>query len=222
MKSKARLIELAWIIAGGVTNAVALIGVSVVLVLLISGAGAELPFVGNIITEWTKQWTLEGVFTVFFASGIVGFILGILFGKKYFHLTRKWFSAAIIGGIPMIVCLWLFFTYAGGVQIPHEIKLADCTNSTIKVHLRVPKGSYYRVILAVPSSSTNTFSGHVNISDGVSVVTNFPVSSDATGKNCDFIHAQRDYDFEFTFDQLPPPLTSVWLRWEQAYKDRDR
>lgn len=217
-----RLKELAWIIAGGITGAVAFVGLSVVLVLFISGAGAALPYLGHFIEKWTRQWTLEGPYTVFVAAGCVGFVFGAFVGKRHIHIIRKWFSAAIIGGMPMIFILWLVYACANGVQRPREIKLADCTNSVIRVHIEAPKGHFYRLVFKTPPGSTNIFSARVNILCDTLVVTNFPIDFNQTEAQCSFLHAQTAYDIEIKFDPMPPSSTSVWLHWLQAYKDRDR
>lgn len=240
----ARLREIAWIIAGGITGAVALVGLSVVLVLFISGAGAALPYLGHFIEKWTKQWTLEGPYIAFIAAGCVGFVFGAFVGKRHIHIIRKWFSAAIIGGIPMIFILWLFYACASGVRIPRIMKLADCTNSEINIYLKIPEGRNYDLVLASASDSTNTFLGHIHISSGASLIADFPISSELAEQcnwlgsipslsltgfrntNClslsQFIHAQREYNIEIIFDRSPPPSTSVWLHWVQAYKDKDK
>ena len=206
---------------GGIVGAVTLVCVSVILILLVSGAGASLPFIGHVIETWTRQWTLEGIYTVFITASFMGFILGAFFSKKHLQVVQKWFSSALILGIAMTFCLWLFYGYASHVEFPRNLKLADCTNTTT-IHLKVPKGRYYRLVLTMPSGSTNVFSGRINISDGVSTVTNLSIGFNQMEQQCNFFHAQSNYDINITFDQPPPPSTSIWLHWLQAYKDRDR
>lgn len=214
--------EVAWIIAGGITGAVALIGISVVLVVAVGVIVPIVPYVGHIIERWAQKWTLEEVYTIFAATGSTGFILGAYAGKRYSHIIRKWFSAAVIGGIPMIFCLWLLYGYASHVEIPRVIKLADCTNSIVKVHLKTPNGRYFNIEVTAPSNSPDTLLGNIHISDGASTSIDFPIGSDHVKDQFNFFHAQRDYDLEITFDRPPPSSTSVCLHWLQAYTDRDR
>ena len=217
-----KLKAFAWILGGGIVGAVALTSSSVILVLLISGAGTTIPLFGHIVKQWTERWTIEGTYAVFIAAGCVGFVFGALAGMRHGHIIRKWFSAAIIGGIPMIFVLWLIYACAMGVQRPREMKLADCTNDFLRVHLKTPKGHTYRLVFATPSGSINVFSTRVNIFEKATTVTNLSIGSNQTEAQCDFLRAQTDYDIEIKFDRLPPSSTSVWLHWEQAYKDRDR
>ena len=222
MKLSAKLKELAWVTAGGVTVAIAFIGISVIFVLFVSGAGVALPYFGHIVEKWAGRWSLEGVYTAFIAAGCAGFVFGTFAGLRHVNIIRKWFSAAIIGGIPMILGLWLVYACANGVQRPREIKLADCTNSITRIHLKVPKGHFYRLAFTTSPSSTNIFSARFNIFEEAITVTNFSMSSEQTESQCDFLRAQTDYDIEIRFDPTPPSSTAVWLRWLQSYKDRDR
>jgi hypothetical protein len=132
--------------------------------------------------------------------------------------------------------------------IPHSIKLVDCTNSILKVHLKVPKGRGYNLVLGMPGSEMAEkfpykFSGRIQIIEDKSSIIDFPIGSELiqscnwlngesgfilTGfrnTNCpalsQFIHPQKDYDIEIDFDQSPPPSTSIWLFWLQAYKDKE-
>jgi hypothetical protein len=224
MKLIAKFKELGWIIAGGITGAVVLIGVGVVLFLLISGIGVTIPYfgIGYLTEKWTNKWFLEGIYTAFVAMGCVGVIIGGLIAKWRPQIIQKWFTATIIWGIPMIFCLWLLYDVARHIEIPRKLKLSDCTNSTTKIHLKTPKGNYYRLVLAIPSDSTNTFTGHVYVFEREFSVTNFSIGSDKTAELCNYLRSQKDYDLEIAFNQSPPPSTSIWLHWAQAYKDRDK
>lgn len=221
MKSTARFKKFAWIIAGSIVGAVALTSSSIILVLLISGTCVALPFFGSVIETWTKQWTLEGIYSVFIIAGCVGLVFGAFLGKRHLQTIQKWFSSALILGIPMIFCLWLFYGCASHVAIPREIKLTDCTNNTVLVQLTVPKGRNYRLVLTAPSGSTNIVSGRVIISSGATAITNFSIGSNTGEQQCDFFHAESRYNVEIKFDQTPSS-TSIWLRWLQAYKDRSK
>jgi hypothetical protein len=224
MKSITRLKEFACIIKGGVTGTLLLVVSGLVLALLISGSGPALPYfgIGHIIESWKKTWTNEGIYTVFVAVGVIGFLLGAIAGWRRSQIIQKWFAPSVVFTIPVMLCLWLLNYYASYIETPHSIKLIDCTNSTVKVQFKAPKGRFYRLALAISPGSTNTFSGRVYILRGTSIVTNFIISSVEDETQCGLLHAQTNYDMEITFDRLPPPSTSVWLRWLQTSKDGDR
>lgn len=152
-----------------------------------------------------------------------------------------------------ILFLWLLLLQRN-TTVPHSIRLADCTNSTLEFHLEVPRGNSYYLVLATPKVGMTLkppyfFSGHVSITE-VGVPTNMtdfqidstsvqqcnwleengiPYSFALTGAwntNCtslgQLIRAQRNYNVIIVFSQPPPPSTSIWLHWLQAYKDRDK
>jgi len=125
------------------------------------------------------------------------------------------------------------------------MKIIDCTNKVTKVRFKFPKGRGCDLMLATASSPTNAFSGHIRITSGTIAVIDFPIRAEQrpwlqrygvpisfilTGDSMNtnspplyqFVQAQKDYDIEIVFDQPPPPSTSIWLHWQQAYKDRDK
>ena len=233
-------------VAGGITGTFLLLGICVASVFVTDVSGALVPYVGHIYSKWT----LDGIYAVYIAAGSVGFVVGCLIAKRHSHIIRQWYPLAIVLGIPMILCLWVAYEVATHFVSPRNMKLADYTNNTIKVNLKVPKGHGYYLELATPevrrmpngtSISSYIFSGHVRISSGAASIADFPISSDRalltssgfilTGwgvQNTNspplsrFIRSQADYDIEITFDPPPPPSSSVWLHWQQAAKDRDR
>jgi hypothetical protein len=213
-----------WIVAGGITGALLLIGVSLVLILLVGGDGPALPYfgVGHIIEKWKQTWTSEGICIFFAVSGVIGFAVGAVVGWRNLQIIKKWFAPTLTFAIPIILLLWMLNNYAGHVTFPREMKLTDCTNKIISVQLTVPKGRNYRLVLAAPSSSTNIVSGYVSILNGVNAVTNFPIGSNKAENQCDFFRAGVSYNIEITFDQPPPSVTSIWLHWLQAYRDRNK
>ena len=91
------------------------------------------------------------------------------------------------------------------------------------------------------------FSGNIRISRGVDLVAKFKIGSDLaegcnwvqeadlpvgyaltgpSNTNCPklqkLIHPLSDYDVEVVFDQPPPTTTTIWLCWQQEYKDRGK
>lgn len=208
--------------AGGVTGALLSAGIVLILMILISGYGPALPYfrIGNIIEKYKQTWTLENVYSTVAVAGIIGFLIGTVVGWKHSPLIQKWFGPTVSLGIPVILFGWFLHVYASYVEVPQNLKLADCSNSTTKIHLKIPKGRYYRIVLALPSGSTNIFSGRINISDEISTITNLSIGSSQTEQQCNFLHAQSNYDLEITFDHSPPPSTSIELHWLQTQRDK--
>jgi hypothetical protein len=211
-----------WMFAGGITGGLLSAGIVLVLMLLISGYGPALPHfgIGKIITEYIQVWTLEKVYQALVIAGIVGFPIGTIAGWKHSQAVQKWFGPVASFGILAILFGRFLYVYASHVEVPQKLKLADCSTSTTKIHLKIPKGRYYLIVLALPSGSTNVFSGHINISDEMSAITNLSIGSSQTEQPCNFLHAQSNYDLEITFDQLPPPSTSIELHWLQTQRDK--
>jgi hypothetical protein len=161
--------------------------------------------------------------------------------------NRKWLSPIITSGILAILFLWVLYQVGIHTEIPHQMKLVDCTNSTLKVHLKVPKGSTYSLVLSTPGvgmevHSPYKFAGRVHISDGTHATIEFPIGSDFSescnwipdstgfiltrGTNCPdlsrFVHPQVDYDIEIVFGEPPPSSTSIWLCWLQTPRDKGK
>ncbi len=152
-----------------------------------------------------------------------------------------------VAGFSLTLLAWWLYVVAAHTTVPHSIKLADCTNSTLKVHLKVPKGNSYSLVLAAPGSEVMgkfpyKFEGRVQISDGTLTIIEFPIGSDflvpcnwlpntagfilTHGTNCidlsRVIRPQIDYSIEFFFDVPPPSSTAIWLHWLQTVKNSER
>lgn len=163
--------------------------------------------------------------------------------QKYIIEVAVVFIAVVCAGA--IFCAWLVHTYAGYIGIPQSIKIAECTNSTTKVHFKFPKGHNYHLVLGTASVPSDSFSGRIDITSGTSSVVSFPIrpepvywlknygvpfgfslTGDAINTNSPilskFIYAQKDYDIRITFNQSPPLSTEIWLYWLQASKDKGR
>ncbi|MGH7953130.1 MAG: hypothetical protein ACREFE_14610 [Limisphaerales bacterium] len=232
MKNETCFKKFVRIIAGGVTGAFLLTGISAILTYVVIVLMANVPWMGKIF--FIKEWTLEGNYAVIIAAGIAGFIAGSI--KSNSSIIQTWRFAAFVFLIPMVLGLWLFYGYASHVEIPQKIKITDCSNRVVRTHFKFPKGRNYHLIIATASSPTNAFSGEVHITCGTLDVVDFPIQPEQvtwlnimpfefnlTGPALyQFIHPQTNYEIQMDFDQPPPPSTSLWLYWLQAYKDRDK
>lgn len=209
-----------WIIASGITGTLLSIGVFFILILLISGWGPALPYlgIGRTIEKWEQTWTIQGIYTASIAVGVIGFLLGVVASWRHLWMIQKCFAPTIAFSIPMILIGWLLHIYASHVEVPQNLKLADCSKETI-IHLKVPKGRYYRLVIAPPSGATNIFSGYINISDET-MFTNISIGPNLLEQPCDFFHAQSNYNIKITFDQSPPASTLLELHWLQTQRDR--
>jgi hypothetical protein len=243
-KSTSKLNEIILIVKSGITGALALTGICIILFLL--GFTARTPFVSYLYSKTLAKCSIEGLFI---ATGGFGFILGLI-GRRRLPIIQKGIALMAVVAIPLIIGAWLLNAYAIRVSVPHAVKLLNCTNSVVKIHLKVPKGHAYHLELNTPGvqampngtvTSSYKFSGHIRISNGVSLVADFPIGYDKawltgscfvlTGVSfqntnvpmlSQFIQAQKSYDIEITFDPSPPPSSSIWLYWLQSAKDRDR
>jgi hypothetical protein len=238
-----------WIGAAGITGAFvsALIGIVLLFIIGIGGAiiAAYVPFGSHFVSKWT----LEGVYITIISASGVGLILGCFAIRRHQQVIQKWFAPLFILGVFMAFGLWLVYNYANHVEFIREVKLADCNDNILKINLNVPKGRNYCLVLATPEITnygeipSYTFSGRVHISDHSSSVVDFPISSDrsqqdklqsvlglsltgSSNTNCPslsrFIQAEGHYSIEIVFDKPPPPSTSIWLKWAQARKDREK
>src|SRR5436309_335725 len=96
----------------------------------------------------------------------------------------KWLIPVVIVGL---VGAWLY-SCAQHVEIPRQMRLADCTNSTLRFHVRVPKGAGFHLVLATPENLCMTlnptnrpsypFSGRIRISDASTSTVEIAISSD--------------------------------------------
>lgn len=89
--------------------------------------------------------------------------------------------------ISLIVGAWFFHAYVIRIEIPKKIKLADCTNSPVKIYLKAPAGRKYFLVLDTPQIevatngkliSSYTFSGRIRIAKDNKVIADMPIASD--------------------------------------------
>jgi hypothetical protein len=228
---------------GSVAGALLFAGIYIIVVIGTSYMPVLLPATGPIVQNLMRmdKWTFDGLRNVFFVAAIAGVIFGLFVVKLYPAKLQKLLLPAGLA-IPLILIGLFLYTYAGHVEAPRSIKIADATNSTVNIHLHVPKGKLYS--LWAGTTTAYPFSGRIRVLEGVSVVGEFPLmggSGDGNqvpnGGYCfgltDFwnttsnrtswnqiIKPQKDYDLQIIFDQPPPPSTSIWLHWLQAWKDK--
>jgi hypothetical protein len=193
---------------------ICLIFVSGVVVLIFPSAGFVFDKAGDL-------FNFLGAGLIFAAVGTVGFVIGIVVGKRHPNKMQKWYGAIFIGGIPMMCFSWMLYSYAIRVEVPQKLKLADYTNGIKPIHFELPKGRYHRIIFESPAGSTNQFSCHIKFFSDARIVTNLTLNPIAPSAECNFINRQMNYDVEITFDQLPPPSSSLWLYWLQTRKDKN-
>lgn len=64
----------------------------------------------------------------------------------------KWLVPAVL-----VVGAAIFLNdWAGRTEVPRQIKLAECTNAVLSIHLLRPKGHHFNLVLATPSVSDET------------------------------------------------------------------
>ncbi len=186
-----KLREIIW---GGITGMLLLSGTYIGLIIATAYAGNLLPASGSIIQKFfgMNKWTFEEIHTVFIIAASVGVIVGIIAGWRCPQVCQKLFVPAAVIGIPAILVGWFFYAYAIRVEVPHKIKLADCTNSPVKIHLETPKGRKYFLTLNTPKAQTVTnggsaspyaFTGYIQITKGNVVIADIPIESDKTSVN---------------------------------------
>ncbi len=202
---------------------------------------------------------IEGAFKImpsipglFATIGGLGFLLGLALRHR-FPIIQKGFIPLIVAfvmlAVPMGFLAWFLHTVSMNIQLPPlSIKLAECTNNPVSIHLKIPRGHGYRLDLITsdgqttpnsPASSSYKFSGQIRILSGGVLITNLSIGSDKawisgsafalTGVGSQntnvpplnqFIQAQKDYDFEISFDPQPPPSSSIWFYCMVSGKDK--
>ena len=232
------------IIKSGITGALAL--TSACIILAVVANIIRVPCIAFLYAKSIAQCSLQGFFI---ATSGLGFILGLIIRRRL-PVIQKGIAPMAVAAIPLIVGVWLLNAVSSRVEIPCQIKLADCTNGTVIIHTRIPKGRNHHLVLATPEiqmmkdgslKSSFRFSGRIRIlSNGVLTV-EIPIDSDSTWLTPDgfvltgvgfhntnspplsrVIQAQKDYDIEITFHPPPSTSSSIWLYWKQAVKDRDK
>jgi hypothetical protein len=236
--------EIVAVTKSGVTGALALAGAFIILIIALTLTSTSLPWTAHIYQESLATCTLSFLLTMVTGTG---FILGIILRRRL-PVLKKGFAPMVVAAIPMIIGTWFVYQYATRVEFPRKMKLAEDANGTFKFHLKIPSGRYYSMKLFVPgiqhlpngkAVSTYTFSGHISISNNAGLIADFPLDSShippssdgfilagAGVKNSDlpalnkFIQASRDYDIKVSLNPPPPPASSLWLCWQQTYRDR--
>ncbi len=156
----------------------------------------------------------------------------------------------MVGVLFLGACLWFLWTVQRHTMIPRSIKLTDCTNSTLEFSLRLPMGRAYNFVLATPNAAMALktpylFAGKIRIFETTNLLADFPIGSETT-QQCNWLEGngiaysliltssqntnspilsrlicgKKDYQIKIEFSQPPPHLSSLWLCWVQAYKDR--
>jgi hypothetical protein len=244
MKSNPKVNELFSIVKSGITGALALTGICIILFII--GYATRGSFVSYLYAQTFAKCSLEGLFI---ATSGLGFILGLIIRRRL-PIIQKGIAPMAVAAIPLIVGACLLHTVAKHFSLPHSIKLLDCTNSEVDIQLKAPKGHGYQFELLTPGTQTTTpngskissykFSGHIRISSGTTLIADLPVSPDkiefissgfilagvdsqnTTVPLGQFLQSQKDYSIKITFDPPPPPSSSIWLYWLQSRMDIER
>lgn len=250
--------ELISIIKSGLVGAFAFIGISFILSILFMYVSLFthqwIEWLAYILAWFAYIFLLSMAFpkTVFTVLGAIGFILGLLLRRRFPIIQR--------GVLPVVIALVILVVSLGwrGLLVhkmwmetelpPINLKLADCTNNVVNIHLKIPPGHNYRLDLETPgvqvptdgeTNSPYKFSGHLRISSNGSLITNLPISSDKawqwqsgwyglTGAGMQntnvpplskFIQSRKIYDFEISFEPAPPTNASIWLYCLQSVND---
>lgn len=233
-----RFKEIVW---GGITGMLLFSGIYIGLIIATAYAGSLLPASGSNIQKFfsVKKWTFEGIHTAFIITASIGVLSGVIAGWRCPQASQKLFVPAAVIGIPAILVGWFLYAYAIRVSVPYRIKLTDCTNSIINLHVKIPKGHAYHLELNTPDvhgkpdgtvTSSYKFSGEICISNNAVLISEFPISSDTAWltascfvlKGGELIQAQKDYDIQIILDPLPLPPSSVWLYCLQSRMDMQK
>lgn len=258
MLQQAKCKNLTGMLKSGLVGALAFAGISFILSIV-------LMFVSMFVYQWIRwlayvlSWfscvfLLSMAFpkTVFTVTGSIGFILGLIL-RRQFPAIQRGILPLVIASILLVVALgwrgWLLHKMWMNTELPSvSLKLADCTNNVVNIHLKIPAGHDYQLDLKTPETrvlmggETNvayTFYGHLRISSNGLLIADLPISSDTawqwqngwyglTGagmRNTNvpplsrFIQSNKSYDFEIRFETLPPTNASIWLYCLQSVKD---
>lgn len=238
MSSKFKVRETLLILKSGVAGALAFTGLCIIVFLL--GATARQSYISHLYSKIIFHFSFGSIFLF---TGALGFILGIAVRRRVRRIQDGTVLAGLIS-IPLILVVWLLHVVHVGV--PHTLKLADCTNNIINIHLKVPEGHGYRLDLVASDSkpspsgyrvSSYKFSGRIRISSRGSLISDFAIGSDTAGQAggsfiltgdatynrnvpplSQFVEAQKDYDLQVTLNPMPPPSSSILLYWLRSTK----
>jgi hypothetical protein len=217
------------IIKSGFVGAFALIGLSIILMI----AGMRSQIVSSLIEAIFK--IVPSIPWLFIIIGSIGFILGLVLRRR-FPIIQNGILLLVLAIIVLVLPLgfvaWFVHTASLNMEYPPlSLKLADCTNNMVNIHLEVPSGHDYRLDLKTPETiASYTFTGHLRISSNGALIADLPIGSDKswltgsgyvlTGAGMQntnvpplskFIQSHKSYDFEISFEPPPPPGSSIWF-----------
>jgi hypothetical protein len=243
IQPNSKLKEFFLIVKSGVTGALALTGICIILFLI--GFAYRGQFISHLYQQTFARCSLEGLFIT---TSSLGFILGII-ARRRLTLKNEIILIAVFS-VPLIIGAWFLHTVATHFSLPQSMKLMDCTNSEINIRLKAPKGHGYKFELLTPGALTTTpngskissykLSGHIRISSGPSLIADLSLTPDkvefidsgfilagvdsqnTTVTLDQFLQPQKDYDIKIIFNPPPPPSSSIWLYWLQSRRDTER
>jgi hypothetical protein len=167
----------------------------------------------------TGKWTFEGIREGFFIAICLGLVMGSVFGSRFHGRLKKYTELSAYFGVPLILLGWFLYGFAIRVAVPKDIKLADCTSKSVEVHCKIPYGRIYSIVLVLPPGTSQPVVAHAVIYKETTTITNFIIGSAEAQIQCNYLHAQSNYDMTFTFDQQPPASTTLCLHLLQTHKD---
>jgi len=137
-------------------------------------------------------------------------------------------------GVVVIVLLAMAIATCLVARGPRMQKVADCTNSTLRVELSVATDRNYNFVIAIPQSRSGhlSFGGEIEISkgtqsraisissqditpcDGVKQMDCYLLTWSPTNRSKvnDFMIRGQKYDLTIQFSEMPPQGSSIWLR----------
>ncbi len=236
------------IIKSGLVGALALTGIYIILAITSLFVSVWIPLIAAVFFIAVAR--PEAVFVV---TCSIGFMLGLLLRRRYATIQRglPLVIALVMVVVPLGYGMWLVNKMWMNTELPPlSLKLADCTNNVVNIHLEIPAGHDYRLDLNTPetqvltnegTSSSYNFSGHLRISRNGALIADLPIGSDKAWRNgswygltgvgmqntnvpplSKFLQAHKSYDFEINFEPPPPPASSIWLYCLESVKDRDK
>jgi len=241
--------ELIGIVKSGLVGAFAFTGVSFILVIVSIFMGAR----GlTIVTAFMNSPKYDFANETLFVIVCIGFILGVLLRRRFQIMQRRFYlliTMLVVVVVPLGFAIWLFHQMWMGTELPPiSLKLADCTNNVVNIHLETPPGHDYQLSLKTAetqvltngdTSASYNFSGHLRISSNGALLADFPIGSDKAWRNgswygltgagkqntnvpplSKFIQSYKSYDFEISFEPAPPPASSIWLYCLVSVKDK--
>jgi hypothetical protein len=232
--------ELIAIIKSGLVGALAFTGVSFIWVIVSMFQG---PRGSVVVTTFMNSPKFDFAKEALIVIICIGFMLGVLLRRCFPIMQRKFFllvTMLVMIIVPLGFVIYFFHQMWVGTELPPvNLKLADCTNNVMNIHLKIPVGHDYRLDLETPetqvsvggeTNSLYNFSGHLRISSDGALIADLPIGSDKAWRNgprygltgagmqntnaqplSKFIQSHKSYDFEIIFEPPPPPGSSIWL-----------